>query len=155
MKTLITPEQVVALAYADGEYLPPEQITEADIAAAEERRIVPVVGRGLYGRLLGGAYAEFVEEYLAAPLAVYVRLAVQPLFDVRTGPCGSVSLRAEGYEPADGERLRELRRALHVKARSLMLRASARLDGGGFPEYDPRQNILKRCRTDGGFVQVG
>ena len=51
MKTLITPEQVVALAYADGEYLPPEQITGADIAAAEERRIVPVVGRGLYGRL--------------------------------------------------------------------------------------------------------
>ncbi len=85
-----------AFAYADGEYLPPEQITEADIAAVEERRIVPVVGRGLYGRLLGGAYAEFVEEYLAAPLAVYVRLAVQPLFDVRTGPCGSVSLRAEG-----------------------------------------------------------
>ncbi len=63
----------MALAYADGEYLPPEQITEADIAAVEERRIVPVVGRGLYGRLLGGAYAEFVEEYLAAPLAVYVR----------------------------------------------------------------------------------
>lgn len=66
-----------------------------------------------------------------------------------------MSLRAEGYEPADGERLRELRRALHVKARSLMLRASAQLDGGGFSEYDPRQNILKRCRTDGGFVQVG
>ena len=37
MNTLITPAQAVALAFADGEYLAPESVTQSDIAAAEQR----------------------------------------------------------------------------------------------------------------------
>lgn len=44
MKTLITPLQVLRLAFGEGEYLPPESVTEADIAAAERRYLVPVIG---------------------------------------------------------------------------------------------------------------
>ena len=52
MNTLITPAQAVALAFADGEYLAPESVTQSDIAAAEQRYIVPVIGRRLYDCLL-------------------------------------------------------------------------------------------------------
>ena len=44
MNTLITPAQAVASAFTDGEYLAPEAIGEGDIAAAEQRYIVPVIG---------------------------------------------------------------------------------------------------------------
>ena len=67
MNTLITPAQAVALAFADGEYLAPESVTQSDIAAAEQRYLVPVIGRLLYEKLLSGSHAGFTTEYLAAP----------------------------------------------------------------------------------------
>ena len=48
MKTnIITPSEVVAVAFSDGAYLPPEVIAEEDIAVAVERWIKPVVGEGV------------------------------------------------------------------------------------------------------------
>ena len=88
MNTLITPAQAVALAFADGEYLAPESITQSDIAAAEQRYIVPVIGRRLYEKLLAGSHAGFTTDYLAAPAAFFTRIALQPRLDVRTGQCG-------------------------------------------------------------------
>ena len=64
MNTLITPAQAVALAFADGEYLAPESVTQSDIAAAEQRYIVPVIGRRLYEKLLAGSHASFTTEYI-------------------------------------------------------------------------------------------
>ena len=37
MTTLVTPREVIDLAFADGGYLPPEAIGTVDIAAAEAR----------------------------------------------------------------------------------------------------------------------
>ena len=53
MKSLITQERVVALAFGDGEFLSPEAICEADIAIAESRYLRPVVGDALWGDPLG------------------------------------------------------------------------------------------------------
>ena len=83
MNTLITPAQAVALAFADGEYLAPESVTQSDIAAAEQRYLVPVIGRLLYEMLLSGSHAGFTTEYLAAPAALFTRIALQPRLDVR------------------------------------------------------------------------
>ena len=100
MNTLITPLQVLRLAFGDGEYLPPETITEADIAAAEQRYIVPVIGRALYEKLLGGSYAGFRTGYLAAPAALFTRVAVQPRLDIRTGQCGTTAPKSAYGQPA-------------------------------------------------------
>lgn len=89
MKTLITPLQVLRLAFGEGEYLPPESVTEADIAAAERRYLVPVIGLTLYEKLLGGACADFRTGYLEAPAALFTRAVLQPRLDVRTGQCGT------------------------------------------------------------------
>ncbi|WP_307756658.1 hypothetical protein [uncultured Alistipes sp.] len=156
MNTLITPAQVVALAFADGEYLAPETVSESDIAAAEQRYVVPVIGRALYEKLLAGTHADFAAEYLAAPLALFTRIAIQPRLDVRTGPCGTVAPHSAVYEPAGTQALRELQRSLRRQARALLRRAASHLEAYAtdFPEYDPRNNILNRCQTDGSFVQT-
>ena len=156
MNTLITPAQAVALAFADGEYLAPESVTQSDIAAAEQRYVVPVIGRRLYEKLLAGSHASFTTEYLAAPAAFFTRIALQPRLDVRTGQCGTVAPKSAAYQPAGTQALRELQRSLRRQARTLLRRAAEHLEthAAEFPEYDPHENILNRCTTDGNFVQT-
>ena len=85
-----------------------------------------------------------------------VKLLLQPRLDILTGACGTTAPRSSWSEPADGEALRRLRRALRTEIRALLRRATDYLDThrAEFPEYDPAKNILKRCSTDGGFVQT-
>ena len=156
MNTLITPAQAVALAFTDGEYLAPEAIGEGDIAAAEQRYIVPVIGRALHETLLAGLHSGFTAEYLAAPVALFTRIAVQPRLDIRTGQCGTVAPKSGSYQPADAQSLCELQRSLRRQARTLLRRAAEHLEAHAaeFPEYDPDNNILKRCTTDGNLIQT-
>ena len=128
MNTLITPAQAVASAFTDGEYLAPEAIGESDIAAAEQRYIVPVIGRAFHEKLL----------------------------DIRTGQCGTVAPKSGSYQPADAQSLRELQRSLRRQARTLLRRAAEHLEAHAaeFPGYDPDNNILKRCTTDGNLIQT-
>ena len=156
MNTLVTPLQVLKLAFGEGEYLPPEIIAEADIAGAEQRHIVPVVGRALYEKLLAGSYSDFRTEYLASPAALFTRAVLQPRLDVRTGQCGTVAPKSAAYQPAGTQALRELQRSLRRQARTLLRRAAEHLEthAAEFPEYDPHKNILNRCTTDGNFVQT-
>ena len=156
MNTLITPAQAVASAFTDGEYLAPEAIGEGDIAAAEQRYIVPVIGRAFHEKLLAGLHAGFTAEYLAAPVALFTRIAVQPRLDIRTGQCGTVAPKSGSYQPADAQSLRELQRSLRRQARTLLRRAAEYLEAHAaeFPEYDPDNNILKRCTTDGNLIQT-
>ena len=90
MQTLITPTVVVARAFADGEYIAPETVSEAAIVAAQETYLRPVTGDALFERLLAGDHADFADEYLAAPLALYVRYLIAPQLDLgtdRAPPC--------------------------------------------------------------------
>ena len=75
MKTLIATHRAQDLAFARGEYLPPETLAPGDVAAAEQRHILPVVGRALYEKMLDGAYGEFVAEYLEVPVRVEYEIA--------------------------------------------------------------------------------
>ena len=156
MKTLITPLQVLRLAFGDGEQLPPETVAETDIAGAEQRHIVPVVGRALYEKLLAGSYPDFRNEYLAATAALFTRISIQPRLDVRTGQCGTSAPKSAWGQPAGETALRALRQGLRTQARTLLRRAAEHLRAhrDEFPEYDPENDILNRCTTDGGFVQI-
>ena len=156
MNTLVTPLQVLKLAFGEGEYLPPEIIAEADIAGAEQRHIVPVVGRALYEKLLAGSYPDFRTEYLASPAALFTRAVLQPRLDVRPGQCGTTAPKSAYAQPAGDTARRHLRCALLAQARMLLHRAAEHLRAhrDEFPEYDPENDIFNRCTTDGGFVQI-
>jgi len=156
MKTLITPLQVLELAFGDEAYLPPQHVAEADIAAAEERHIVPVIGRALHAKLLDGGYPELVADYLAAPAALFTRLAIQPRLDIRTDRCGTTAPKSSWSQPAAAEARQALLRSLRTTARALLRRASEHLreTRRSYPEYDPDCDITCRCTTDGAFVQI-
>ena len=156
MNTLITPAQALRRAFTPDEPLPPATIDEAAVAAAEHRYIVPVIGKALHEKLLSGAHAEFRDGYLAAPIALFVRLLVQPRLDIRTGQCGTTAPKSAYAQPAGDTARRHLRRALLAQARTLLHRAAEHLRAhrDEFPEYDPENDIFNRCTTDGGFVQI-
>ena len=156
MNTLISISQLLQFALGSGEYLPPDALSEADITAAEQRYLLPVIGQALYEKLLAGEYATLRDDYLARPLALFTRLALQPRLDIRTGQCGTTAPKSSWGQPADDEALRRQRNALRCEARTLLRRAAAYLETHRteFPEYLPEKNILNRCTTDGGFVQI-
>lgn len=156
MQTLITPAVVIEHAFNDGEYIPPETIGTATIVAAQESYIRPMTGDALYEKLLEGLNAEFVEEYLAAPLALYVRYLLAPQLDIRHGQTGTLQPRSDTFTAASDDAMQRSRRALLKNARRLLRRASDYLEqhAGEFPDYDPMSNILNRCSIDGEFVQT-
>lgn len=156
MITLITPAQVVRLAFPPDESLPPEAVTEADIAAATQRYLIPVIGTRLFDKLTTQIDRTFVDQYLAAPLALFTRVLIQPRLDIRTGRCGTTAPKHDGSTPATAEARRSLRQSLLAQARSLLARAVDRIElyPEEFRQYDPKQNVLKRCSLDGKLVQI-
>ena len=156
MQTLITSKQAVALAFADGEQVPPGAITDGDLAAAEARYLVPVIGKALHEKLLAGAYPELLAGYIAAPAALFARVVAQPRLNIRTGPDGLTAPRSDYYQPAGEAAARRLQRSLREKARTLLRRAAAYIAAhdADYPEYAAQQNIFNRCRIDGDLVQT-
>ena len=134
----------------------PTVVSEAAIVAAQESYLRPVTGDALFERLLAGDHADFADEYLAAPLALYVRYLIAPQLDLRHGQGGTVQPRSDGFAAASDATLRSSRRALLKTARRLLRRASDYLESHAaqFPLYDPQANVLNRCSIDGKLVQT-
>ena len=88
MKNIITNEEVIELAFGDGEYVSPDVVGDADIAAAAIHYIIPVVGAELYEEMLEGSHPTLRNDFVAPALAMAVRTMIQPSLNVRTGQAG-------------------------------------------------------------------
>ena len=155
-QTLITPEMVVALAFGDGESMDSAAISPIDIAVAEERHVVAVVGSKMYAAMCDGKYADFREEYVAPVVALRTRLLMLPSMVARSGRFGvSVPASTTLKSPSDRQ-VAQLERTLREKARTLQRRMSRYLNENAkmYPDYDPSQNILNHCSNDGNIVQT-
>lgn len=156
MKNLITNEQVISLAFGDGEYLSAGVIHDSDIASAAERYILPVVGAEFYKEMLDGSHAPLVEEYVAPALAMAVRTLIQPSLNVRTGQTGlhiPASMRAD---TSTKNAMQLLQKSLRLRRQSLLRRLSNYLkrEASAFPSYNPNCDVMQKCRIDGGYVQI-
>ncbi len=156
MKTIITPEEVVELAFTAGEYLNPQAISPHDIAAATAHYLEPVIGEAMCRRLIEGEYSTLREEYVKGLLSLAVRLEIQPTLDMRTGGCGSVVSATSTAKSADMATRSQHRRALRRRVSALARQLSHHLNNeqANYPEYRPERNILNRCTTDGGIIQT-
>ena len=155
-KTLTDSAAVIAIAFAEGEYMPETTVSTADIAVAETRHIVPVTGQALYDKMLEGKYPALRNDYAVPAAAYFTRLEMQPLLDIRTGRFGATAPKSPYSQPAAREQIMDARRAVRRKARAMLRRLSDYLEthSAEFPEYDSSANILNRCTTDGGIVQI-
>lgn len=156
MKSLITPLEVHRHAFAGGALLPTGAVTETDILTAEERFLRPVFGAALLDAVREGRYADLLADYLVGCLALLTRVVLQPQLDLQTTAIGTLAPKGEHGTAADTTELRRLHQNLRHRAQTLLRRASEYVEAHAerFPEYDPRANILNRCTTYGGFVQV-
>lgn len=156
MKNLITNEQVISLAFGDGEYLSPEVVLDSDIVAAAEKYILPVVGEELYEEMLNGSHNSLVDNFVAPALAMAVRTMIQPALNVRTGQTGlhiSSSMRADTSTKSAAQMLQK---SLYARRQVLLKRLSNHLKrhASEFASYNPEKDVLQRCSINGGYVQI-
>ena len=124
MKNLITNEQVISLAFGDGEYLSPEVVLPADIASAEARYIIPVVGEKLHQEMLDGAQKTLLEDYVAPALAMAVRTMIQPALNVRTGQGGLYIPTSARSDTSVKSTTHSLQKSLRNRRQALLRRLS-------------------------------
>ncbi len=93
-------------------------IAPSDIASAEQRYLIPVIGQSLYDVMMGGAYPTLLDDYVAPAIAEYVREVV----DAPSAPASAKGVR---------------------RARTMMIRLSRHLDDNEqlYPEYCSSDNI--------------
>ena len=156
MNRLVTPRQVVDLAFGEAEYLSEQAVSDADIVAATSRYVVPIVGEELAERLAEGEYSELLNEYVAPALAAAVRYMIQPLISLRTGDSGLVAPKGDYFAAPTKEAVAELQLRLKCRMRELLRRLSDHLNinSRSYAEYSADSNILNRCLIDGGVVQI-
>ena len=132
----ITSQEVLDRAFASGEYLPPERITEELILAAAERYVRPVTGARL--------------------LALGVRRLLLPELGLQVGACGLAAAAGAGWRSAGDENFSRAEKSLKIRLKTLLGRLSAELERRReeIPEYDSGQNVWNRCRIYGDFVQI-
>ena len=156
MKNVITNEQVISLAFGDGEYLSPEVILDSDIASAAHRYIVPVVGEELYQELLEGSHRELLDDFVAPALAMAVRTMIQPALNVRTSQAGLIMHSSARSDTATKSAVNALQKSLRLRRQSLLRQLSNYLKNHAseFASYDASRDAMQRCSIDGGYVQT-
>lgn len=160
MKLIITPVQVAELAFRAPDFITPEAVPEATILAVQQKHILPVFGAGLCSQFAAEAgtasvCGTFVKDYLAMPVALYVKASMLPSLAVQAGAGGIVESHGANITPAGDKKIRAAIRRLRADARALMLRAAEYVENApenDFRNYDPRKNILRRCSIEGGVV---
>lgn len=153
MELLITPAQVAETAFRAPDFITPDAVPESTILAAQQKFIRPVLG-GLYDKLCAGKYPELMSEYILPSLALYVKMLMLPSLSVQAGAAGVVEVNSKNLTRAGDAKLRYAVRRLRSDASALMRRAVEHIESApsAFPEYDPRDNVLKRRSIDGQIV---
>jgi hypothetical protein len=155
METLITPAQVARMAFTGPDFIADDAVGAATILAAEQKFVRPVLGEALHAALLGGAYPDFLTDYVQPALALYVKALMLPSLAVQVGAAGVVEVNPKNLARAGEGKLGAAVRRLRRDALALMRRAVEHLEAappGACPEYHPGANVLNRCSTDGGVV---
>lgn len=156
MYNFITAQYVLSTAFTDGEYISSEVITQNDIDCAIERWIVPVVGRELLTKTTRPEYQTLFNELLMPAAATAVRLDVQSRLNISTSQHGARVVVGERNAAADVALRSELMLSLRNKLHTLLSTLTDLLEQNPerYPEYHPKDNVLHKVATYGGFVQI-
>ena len=155
MQNVITNEQVISLAFGDGEYLAPSVVLDSDIDSATHRYIIPIVGKELYAQMLEGSHTTLLDDFVAPALAMAVRTLIQPALNVRTGQAGLYIPTSTRSDTATRGTINGFHKSLRLRRDALLKRLSdyLREHASEYPSYDADRDILQRYSTNGGYVQ--
>jgi hypothetical protein len=154
MELLITPAQVVQLAFKAPDFIREDMICEATILAAEQKFIRPVLGDPLCDALLAGKYPALLTDYVKPSLALYIKMEMTVALAIQTGAAGVVELNSRNLARATDAKTRAATQRLGGEAGLLMVRAVRHIEANPkkYPEYNPADNIMHRMSIRGGIV---
>lgn len=150
---LITPQEVIDLAFAANDMITPGSIKQTKIDAAQEKFIRPVLGK-LYDALLAGKYPDLLTDYIRPALAYYVRYSVIPDLAVKLNDKGAQLYASEYASTATDKQRVEMRQQAKDDANALLDKAVRHIveKRNDFPEYERRDNIRSKVITNGGII---
>lgn len=155
MKTIVTPSEVLSLAFGTTHTLEEGAVPPHAILSAEESYLLPALGEELYKALKADGGDEVLQnlalEYLKQPLALYVASRLLPTLALRFGSAGVVRLAGESFEVVDDATLHRAVVRMRADADRLLARATSHL--ASHPELYPLYNPQARShRIVGGVV---
>lgn len=154
MTLLITPREVLELAFPASPSMSEDTITEAVIVAAQQKFIRPVLGAWMYEHALQGRREQLMNDYLKPALALYVKLLLIPTLSSSMGDLGVVQYKSGVFAPASEKSLAALKKRTKSDADALMRRAVEHIEANPsmYTDYDPADNVLNRTSLTGGVA---
>lgn len=153
MELLISPAEVVEIAFQESEGLRGDIIKDPVIRMAEIKYIKPVLG-SFYDNIREERYREFVNKFIKPPLAFYVRSLVVDNLTVSLGNLGAMQYSADKMKTAPENESAKIKKKARYDADTLLKHAIDYMENhsGEFPSYDRRENIKNRIEIKGGII---
>ena len=150
---LISPEEVIELAFSPHDQIDPAILTDTRIEAAQLKFLAPAFGT-LYTALCEGSYADFCREYIKPAAAYFVKYHLFLHLSVRIGNDGIIRLNPPDSTPAGTSEIARLRRESRQAAYLLLGKAYAFLrdHASEFPKLGRGSTRHRRARISGGLV---
>lgn len=149
--SLITPEEVVQLAFSPTEQITPSAIVESKIVAAEEKYLRPVLGK-LLDALKAGKYPDLLADFIKPALAYFVRYGVIPDLSLKLNSMGAQRAFTPHSSAATDRQRSEMRQQAKDDADALLAKALRHISKGNYPEYNPEKNVRKKVILNGGLI---
>jgi hypothetical protein len=142
---LITPNEVVELAFSPHDQIDPALLTDTRIEAAQLKFLRPAL-KNLYTALTEGAYDDFCRKFIKPALAYFVKYHIFLCLSVRIGSDGIIRQRMPDAVPADLSQIARLRHESRETAYLLLEKAFNHLKNNAveFPEFDPWEHCRRR-----------
>ncbi|MCD8185533.1 MAG: hypothetical protein LUD68_03485 [Rikenellaceae bacterium] len=107
-KLLISPGEVLELAFSSTDQIDPAAITDTRIETAQLKFLAPALP-SLYPALTEKKYADFCREYIKPALAYFIRYQWFTLSSARIGSSGIFQPRPPDTSPADSSTIARIR----------------------------------------------
>lgn len=154
MIPLITPQEVVNLAFNSVEQVDTGLVRESTIIAAQQKFILPALGQTLYTKVEQGAYQGLCMDKIKMPLALYVRMLCVPVLVAQMGVTGIMQHRGANFSTANTSQVNALMRALRVEADTLMQQILEYVGEhtDAFPDYNAHESVFNKVVILGNLI---
>lgn len=154
MIPLITPQEVVNLAFNSVEQVDAGLVRESTIITAQQKFILPALGQTLYTKVEQGTYQGLCMDKIKMPLALYVRMLSVPMLVAQMGATGVMQHCGANFSTANTSQVNALMRALRVEADTLMQQMLEHVGEhpDAFPDYKAHESVFNKVVILGNLI---
>jgi len=157
MTKLITPTQVISLAFEDVN-LYTTKIKDAHIYVAQEEYLRPLLGNDFYDDMIAkfgdSPYASLIADYLLIPLAYFVKYVALPELTISVSSLGMNLVQPEGTIATTDKQAGLMRQQAMDVANALMNKAIRYIEDNEttFTEYNQADTVKSESKVLGGII---